>query len=323
MAFLVQLCRCKESYNGTIDLNPNIKQCPQGHSIAFAFFCSEVEKVVQPLYGETQNDYGKTARPLFTSKHKKLRKEWEKWMKETSTSCTVVATLIATAMFTAIFTVLGGYKHKKLRKEWEKWMKETSTSCTVVATLIATAMFTAIFTVLGGYNGTTRNPVYLHQHSFMVFIVADALSMFTSCSPVQLFLGILKLRYADGEFLVSLPRQLIIAIASLFFSILWFLYFLKFHSFMRFLFRHMDLASLKNQKRLSFEPTTKLRYKQSKQCLMYKWLKQNLGNYTGPLSRIMGRLSEQGSSKIQTQFKQKELDHPMDLKLQQDVHAVF
>ncbi|THG02776.1 hypothetical protein TEA_002796 [Camellia sinensis var. sinensis] len=179
----------------------------------------EVEKVVQPLYGEIQNDYGKTARPLFTSKHKKLRKEWEKWMKETSTSCTVVATLITTAMFTAIFTVLGGYKHKKLRKEWEKWMKETSTSCTVVATLIATAMFTAIFTVLGGYNGTTRNPVYLHRHSFMVFTVADALSMFISCSPVQLFLGILKLRYADSEFLVSLPRKLIMAIASLFFSI--------------------------------------------------------------------------------------------------------
>ncbi|KAI8000986.1 hypothetical protein LOK49_LG09G00192 [Camellia lanceoleosa] len=69
----------------------------------------EVEKVVQPMYREIQNDYGQTARTLFTSEHKELRKEGEKWMKETSTSCTVVAALITTVMFTAIFTLTGGY----------------------------------------------------------------------------------------------------------------------------------------------------------------------------------------------------------------------
>ncbi|GMP88071.1 hypothetical protein CsSME_00040188 [Camellia sinensis var. sinensis] len=98
-------------------------------------------------------------------------------------------------------------------------MKETSTSCTVVAALIATVMFTAIFTVPGGYDGTTGNPLYLHQNSFMVFIVSDALSLFTSSSSVLLFLGILKSRYTEDEFLMSLPRKLIMGIASLFFSI--------------------------------------------------------------------------------------------------------
>ncbi|KAI7983314.1 Ankyrin repeat-containing protein ITN1 [Camellia lanceoleosa] len=69
----------------------------------------EVEKVVQPMYREIQNNDGKTARALFTSEHKKLRREGEKWMKETSTSCTVVAALIATVMFTAVFTGPRGY----------------------------------------------------------------------------------------------------------------------------------------------------------------------------------------------------------------------
>ncbi|GMP88067.1 hypothetical protein CsSME_00040188 [Camellia sinensis var. sinensis] len=137
----------------------------------------EVEKVVQPMYREIQNNYGKTARALFTS------------------------------------------EHKNLRRAGEKWMKETSTSCTVVAALIATVMFTAIFTVPGGYDGTTGNPLYLHQNSFMVFIVSDALSLFTSSSSVLLFLGILKSRYTEDEFLMSLPRKLIMGIASLFFSI--------------------------------------------------------------------------------------------------------
>ncbi|KAH7844133.1 hypothetical protein Vadar_024668 [Vaccinium darrowii] len=67
----------------------------------------EVEKVVQPMYREMQNKQGMTARALFASQHKKMRKLGEKWMKETATSCTVVAALIATIMFTSAFTVPG------------------------------------------------------------------------------------------------------------------------------------------------------------------------------------------------------------------------
>ncbi|CAL5423857.1 unnamed protein product [Camellia sinensis] len=137
----------------------------------------EVKKVVQPMYREIQNKNGETAHALFAS------------------------------------------EHQKLRIEGEKWMKEASTSCTVVAALIATVMFTAIFTVPGGYDGTTGNPLYLHQNSFMVFIVSDALSLFAACSSILLFLGILKSRYTEDEFLMSLPRKLIMGIASLFFSI--------------------------------------------------------------------------------------------------------
>ncbi|ESR41044.1 hypothetical protein CICLE_v10025204mg [Citrus x clementina] len=110
-------------------------------------------------------------------------------------------------------------QHKKLVEQGEKWMKETAESCTVVAALIATIMFSAAFTVPGGYDEYTGIPLYLHRNSFMVFIVADAMSLFSSCTSVLMFLGILTSRYGEEDFLKSLPRKLIIGLSSLFFSI--------------------------------------------------------------------------------------------------------
>ncbi|XP_010256492.2 PREDICTED: uncharacterized protein LOC104596864 [Nelumbo nucifera] len=68
----------------------------------------EVEAIVQPRCTELKNFQGKTPRVLFSEQHKELVKEGEKWMKDTATSCMVVATLIATVMFAAAFTVPGG-----------------------------------------------------------------------------------------------------------------------------------------------------------------------------------------------------------------------
>ncbi|KAF8403425.1 hypothetical protein HHK36_011529 [Tetracentron sinense] len=68
----------------------------------------EVERLVQPAYRESKNKEGKTAQVIFTEEHKDLVEKGQKWMKETSSSCMVVATLIATVMFSAAFTVPGG-----------------------------------------------------------------------------------------------------------------------------------------------------------------------------------------------------------------------
>lgn len=110
-------------------------------------------------------------------------------------------------------------QHHKMRKLGEKWMKETATSCTVVAALIATIMFTSAFTVPGGYDNKTGDPLHLNHGFFMIFIVADAVSLLSSASSVLMFLGILKSRYNIGEFLFSLPCKLVLGIATLFFSI--------------------------------------------------------------------------------------------------------
>ncbi|KAL2474093.1 Ankyrin repeat family protein [Forsythia ovata] len=64
----------------------------------------EVKKIVPYSLLEMKNGDHKTPSELFSKKHKRLREDGEEWMKETATSCMVVATLIATVAFAAAFT---------------------------------------------------------------------------------------------------------------------------------------------------------------------------------------------------------------------------
>ncbi|KAL0743504.1 hypothetical protein Bca4012_085017 [Brassica carinata] len=101
-------------------------------------------------------------------------------------------------------------QHKELVDQGEKWMKDTATSCTVVAALITTMMFSSAFTVPDSYNSQGK--------LFMIFIISDAISLFTSCMSLLMFLGILKSRYREEDFLRSLPTKLIVGLATLFLS---------------------------------------------------------------------------------------------------------
>ncbi|XP_076883796.1 uncharacterized protein LOC143532704 [Bidens hawaiensis] len=68
----------------------------------------EVEKHVEPLYKDALNKDRKTPREVFTEEHKDLLQEGEAWMKDTSSSSTVVGALVVTMAFAAAFTVPGG-----------------------------------------------------------------------------------------------------------------------------------------------------------------------------------------------------------------------
>ena len=109
--------------------------------------------------------------------------------------------------------------HKELGLAGEKWMKDTATSCTVVGALIVTIMFAAAFTVPGGTDQNTGFPMFLHKKIFMLFILSDAISLFSSTTSVLMFLGILTSRYAEEDFLKSLPKKMIIGLSTLFLSI--------------------------------------------------------------------------------------------------------
>lgn len=109
--------------------------------------------------------------------------------------------------------------HKELMKEGEQSMKETATSCTVVGALIVTMMFAAAFTVPGGNKGDTGAPIFLEANAFMLFIISDAISLFSSTTSVMVFLGILTSRYKEDDFLKSLPSKMIIGLFTLFLSI--------------------------------------------------------------------------------------------------------
>ncbi|KAM1411564.1 hypothetical protein ACFX1R_025698 [Malus domestica] len=109
--------------------------------------------------------------------------------------------------------------HKDLVKEGEKAMKDTATSCTVVGALIVTIMFAAAFTVPGGNKQDTGFPIFLSKEAFITFIVSDVISLFSSTTSVMIFLGILTSRYAEDDFLKSLPIKMILGLITLFLSI--------------------------------------------------------------------------------------------------------
>ncbi|GKC36714.1 ankyrin repeat-containing domain, PGG domain protein [Tanacetum coccineum] len=109
-------------------------------------------------------------------------------------------------------------EHKDLLKEGQQWMKDTATSCTVVAALIVTITFAAAITVPGG-NKDDGKPVFLNERAFMLFMISDAFALFSSSTSLLMFLGILTSRYAEDDFLYSLPKRLTIGLVSLFLSI--------------------------------------------------------------------------------------------------------
>ncbi|KAI9074495.1 hypothetical protein K1719_043557 [Acacia pycnantha] len=109
--------------------------------------------------------------------------------------------------------------HEELRKDGERWMKDTACSCSVVGALIVTIMFTVAFTVPGGNDQASGYPIFLENKLFKVFLISDALSLFSSATSVLTFLGILTSRYSEEDFLYSLPKKLIIGLSTLFLSI--------------------------------------------------------------------------------------------------------
>lgn len=110
-------------------------------------------------------------------------------------------------------------EHMQLKKDGEKWMKDTANSCTISAALITTIMFAAAITVPGGNESSNGFPIFSKKRAFIVFAVADAVSLFTSTTSLLMFLAILTWCYAEEMFLYVLPKRLIIGLGTLFLSI--------------------------------------------------------------------------------------------------------
>ncbi|XP_024169645.1 uncharacterized protein LOC112176061 isoform X2 [Rosa chinensis] len=109
--------------------------------------------------------------------------------------------------------------HKRLIEDAKNSMKETASSCTLIGALIVTIMFAAAFTLPGGNNDNTGLPLLQNNRLFKVFIVSDAVSLFSSTTSVITFLGILTSRFAEQDFLKYLPTMMRTGVFTLFFSI--------------------------------------------------------------------------------------------------------
>ena len=64
--------------------------------------------IVLPSFQKIRNSDNLTPWDLFTKEHENLRRDGEKWMKDTANYCMLAATLISTVVFAAAFTVPGG-----------------------------------------------------------------------------------------------------------------------------------------------------------------------------------------------------------------------
>ncbi|XP_026430711.1 uncharacterized protein LOC113327796 isoform X1 [Papaver somniferum] len=140
-----------------------------------------VENMISEKNKFKKNENGDTAHDIFTKEHKDLKESGEKWFKDTSGSCMLVAALIATVAFASSFTVPGGY------------ISDSKSS----------------------KNGI---PVFLGKNLFMVFAVADAFALFSSLTSVLMFLAVYTSRYTEFDFLESLPQKLILGLATLYIS---------------------------------------------------------------------------------------------------------
>ncbi|KAJ0766868.1 putative PGG domain-containing protein [Helianthus annuus] len=109
-------------------------------------------------------------------------------------------------------------EHENLVKEGETWIKTVAESCSISATLITTIVFAAAITVPGGTRQETGVPVFMKEVAFIVFAISDAISLFSSTTALLLFLSILTARFAEEDFLISLPRRLIIGLCTLLIS---------------------------------------------------------------------------------------------------------
>ncbi|KAJ9557459.1 hypothetical protein OSB04_012073 [Centaurea solstitialis] len=109
--------------------------------------------------------------------------------------------------------------HKDLFSKGEEWIKETAAQLMVVASLIATISFAAAFTFPGGYDQVTGVPILIRKQLSKIFIIFDGLSFVSSTTSILLVLSILGSDYTEHDFMISLPQQLMICLASLFISI--------------------------------------------------------------------------------------------------------
>ncbi|XP_050262516.1 ankyrin repeat-containing protein ITN1-like isoform X4 [Quercus robur] len=110
-------------------------------------------------------------------------------------------------------------EHENLRRDGEKWMKNTAKNCMLVATLITTVVYAAAFTVPGGSNQVTGIAIFHKAKWFRVFFISDAIALVSSSSSILMFLSILTSRFAEMDFLVSLPLKLVLGLTTLLISI--------------------------------------------------------------------------------------------------------
>ncbi|XP_058723861.1 uncharacterized protein LOC131595521 [Vicia villosa] len=109
--------------------------------------------------------------------------------------------------------------HGQLAKEGSKWLTKTAESCSVVAALVASVAFTTSTAIPGGPDQESGIPLLLKKPAFKLYAVASLVALCSSVTALILFLSILTSRFQEKDFVVDLPRKLLLGLTTLFTSI--------------------------------------------------------------------------------------------------------
>ncbi|XP_019424933.1 PREDICTED: uncharacterized protein LOC109333813 [Lupinus angustifolius] len=109
--------------------------------------------------------------------------------------------------------------HGLLVKEGSKWLCNTAESCSVVAALVAAVAFSTSTTIPGGPNQESGIPIFQGRTAFKLFALASLVALCSSVTSLVLFLSILSSRFQEKDFVVDLPRKLLVGLTTLLTSI--------------------------------------------------------------------------------------------------------
>nr|XP_043612594.1 ankyrin repeat-containing protein ITN1-like [Erigeron canadensis] len=105
----------------------------------------------------------------------------------------------------------------KHREEAKRWMSENAKNCSIVAVLIATVAFTSAYQIPGGNNN--GHPVLKGKPMFLLFALADAVSLSSAFTSVIIFLNIVTSPFRFKDFESSLYEKQLAALILLIISV--------------------------------------------------------------------------------------------------------
>ncbi|RZC48260.1 hypothetical protein C5167_041191 [Papaver somniferum] len=111
-------------------------------------------------------------------------------------------------------------EHKDLVKKADAYMLRVAESCLIVAALVAAVAFAAAFTVPGGNfsdsDATNKGkPIFLGRKLFLLFMVLDAIALFSSAYSIQVFLSAFGMTHTEATFESIIPIRLKYGLISL------------------------------------------------------------------------------------------------------------
>ncbi|KAL6333849.1 hypothetical protein AAG906_031147 [Vitis piasezkii] len=109
--------------------------------------------------------------------------------------------------------------HQTAEELFAEWLMSTGENCTILSVFIATVAFAVAYTVPGGSDGTTGIPILKGKPLFVVFIMADVISLTFALTSVGIFLSILTSTFPLQHFETYLLKKLTLGIKFMVFSV--------------------------------------------------------------------------------------------------------